>query len=279
MADGGGPEKGVLTGQVDGQISSCGPMFEPVQCAAVIPCFNEAATIATLVARVRRQVVDVWVVDDGSSDGTGELARGAGARVVRHERNLGKGAALRSGLSCAREGGLAWAVTMDGDAQHAPEDLPGLFECARATGATLVIGNRMGQAEKMSWLRRQANRWMSRQLSRRAGRRLPDTQSGFRLIHLETWAKLPLTAERFEVESETLMAFLAGGHPVEFVPVRGIASRRKSHLCPLTDTVRWVKWWRDNRQSGAPAPRPSLNSSGCTQICRWHPRSQNGRPS
>ena len=86
-----------------------------------------------------------------------------------------------------------------------------LFRCAQRTYAPLVIGNRMNEAQKMSWLRHHVNLWMSHQLSRRAGRHLPDTQSGFRLIHLETWASLPLTTERFEAESEMLMAFLAAG--------------------------------------------------------------------
>ncbi|HUC85963.1 MAG TPA: glycosyltransferase family 2 protein, partial [Candidatus Acidoferrales bacterium] len=168
----------------------------------------------------------------------------AGATVVRHRRNLGKGAALKTGLTCVLKEGLAWAVTLDGDAQHAPEDLPALFRGAQASGARLVIGDRMGQAQNMAWLRRQANRWMSRQMSRRAGRRLPDTQSGFRLIHLGAWAALPLTAKRFEVESEMLTAFLAAGHPVEFVPVQVRASRRKSHIRPLSDAFRWLRWWR-----------------------------------
>ena len=140
-----------------------------------------------------------------------DLAKSAGAVVVKHGRNLGKGAALKTGLSLALKQGYEWAVTLDGDGQHAPEDLPALLRCAEQTGARLVIGNRMDNARAMPWLRRQVNRWMSGQLSRRAGRPLPDTQSGFRLIHLETWAALPLKTEHFEVESEILMAFLAGG--------------------------------------------------------------------
>jgi hypothetical protein len=140
--------------------------------------------------------------------------------------------------------GFEWAVTLDGDGQHAPEDLPALLWCAKQTGALLVIGNRMDNAHAMPWLRRRVNRWMSRKLSQRAGRQLPDTQSGFRLIHLRTWAALPLKTERFEVESETLMAFLAAGQRVEFVPIRVIRSSRRSHIHPVTDSLRWLRWWR-----------------------------------
>jgi hypothetical protein len=156
--------------------------------------------------------------------------------------------------------GLVWAVTLDGDGQHAPGDLPGLLRRARETGAALVIGNRMDQARKMAWRRRLANRWMSRQLSRQAGRHLPDTQSGFRLMHLETWGALPLRAERFEVESETLMAFLAARQRVEFVPVQVIESRRNSHIHPVSDAVRWLKWWW-NCELGGDLGRPSTTHS------------------
>ena len=217
----------------------------PVICAAVIPCLNEGAGIAALVSALRQQVSFVLVVDDGSTDDTAILAKAAGAVVASHERNLGKGAALRAGLSQLFKQGFEWAVTLDGDGQHAPEDLPALLRCAGQTGALLVIGNRMDNARAMPWLRRQVNRWMSRKLSRLAGRHLPDTQCGLRLIHLETWAALPLKTERFEVESETLMAFLAAGRRVEFVPIRVMRSSRSSHIHPVTDSLRWLRWWRN----------------------------------
>jgi glycosyltransferase involved in cell wall biosynthesis len=214
-------------------------------CAAVIPCFNESASIAALAAAVRRHLSLVIVVNDGSTDDTVILAKDAGAMVASHEHNLGKGAALRTGLSQALTQGFEWAATLDGDGQHAPEDLPALLRCAKRTGALLVIGNRMDNARAMPWLRRQVNRWMSWKLSQRAGRQLPDTQSGFRLIHLRTWAALPLKTERFEVESETLMAFLAAGQRIEFVPIRVIRSGRRSHIHPVADSLRWLRWWRN----------------------------------
>jgi glycosyltransferase involved in cell wall biosynthesis len=220
-------------------------MFAAKTCAAVIPCFNEARTIAPLVAAVRQYLPSVIVVDDGSTDGSSNLAGGAGAAVVGHRRNLGKGAALRTGLALALKQGFEWALTLDGDGQHAPEDLPAFLRCAEQTGASLVVGNRMHNARAIPWLRRQVNRWMSGKLSRLAGRHLPDTQCGLRLIHLGTWAALPLETERFEVESETLMAFLTAGEPIEFVPIRVFRSQRKSHIHPVTDSIRWMKWWRN----------------------------------
>jgi len=240
-------------------------MFEPEKCAAVIPAFNESPGIATLVRAVRRHMPFVLVVDDGSVDNTAAQAKAAGAAVIRHEKNSGKGAALRTGLSRVFENGFEWAVTLDGDGQHAPEDLPALFQCAEETGARLVIGNRMDEARKMPWRRRRVNRWMSRKLSQRAGRPLPDTQCGFRLIHLQSWTALSLKTDHFEIESEMLMAFLAAKLPVEFVPIRVISRSRGSHIHPLTDSLRWWKWWRRGKQI-SPRPAESINETSRPQL-------------
>ena len=231
--------------------------------AAVIPCFNEAPTIGPLVSQLHRHLDLIIVVDDGSTDETCVNGEKAGALVLRHDRNRGKGAALQTGLTHLHNLGCEWAVTLDGDGQHDPADLPALLHCAEQSGALLVIGNRMGNPEAMPWLRRFVNRWMSTQLSRCAGRPLPDTQSGFRLIHLKTWVDLPLSAQRFEVESEMLMAFLAGNHHVKFVPVRMIPGTRKSRICPLADSLRWWHWWRTRNRSCARATDATIHAHPC----------------
>jgi glycosyltransferase involved in cell wall biosynthesis len=213
------------------------------QCVAVIPCFNEAPFVAAIVAEVRPHLPNIIVVDDGSIDGTALLAEGAGAEVMRLGRNGGKGAALRAGWRRACQRGFSWVLTMDGDGQHAPEDIPKFLACAERKAAALVVGDRMGDAAAMPWLRRQVNRWMSRRLSGLAGVRLPDSQCGFRLAHLETLARMPLSARRFEIESETLLTLLAAGQRVEFVPIRVIYESGRSHICPLLDTWRWLRWW------------------------------------
>ena len=224
------------------------------QCAAIIPCWNESATIGPLVERVRAQVSEVIVVDDGSTDLTAELALAAGARVARHDRRRGKGAALRTGLEQAWKLRYGWAITLDGDGQHAPEQIPDFLRHAHGTGATLVVGNRMTNAVAMPWLRRLVNRWMSHQLSRRAALGLPDSQCGFRLLRLEAWAQLQIESQHFEVESETLLAFVAAGFRVGFVPVPVIAAPRPSRIHVLPDTLRWFRWLRQTR----PHPRSPL---------------------
>ena len=218
------------------------------QCAAVIPCHNEAASIGEIVTGVRRHLPTVIVVDDGSEDGTADAANQSGAEIIRLPRNTGKGAALRAGWQQARVRGFMWALNLDGDGQHAPNDIPKFFERVEQTHAAMVVGNRMDRAEAMPWLRRKVNRWMSRRLSARAGQLLPDSQCGFRLVNLPAWAGLRLQTDHFEIESEMLLAFVRAEYRIEFVPIEVIGAGPHSHVHPLKDTWRWLQWWRREPQ-------------------------------
>ena len=211
-----------------------------VNCAVVIPCLNEAGRIGPVVKSVLAFLPNVIVVDDGSSDQTAPEAQNAGAEVIRHEGNQGKGAAVQKGLGRAVERGFEWALLMDGDGQHAASDIPKFLN---VTGGGLVIGDRMSDAGKMPRVRRFVNRWMSVRLSRRLGMALSDTQCGFRLVHLPSWSKLNLKTSHFEIESEMLKAFVEAGHSVQFVPIQVIYKTERSKIAPLTDTVRWFRWW------------------------------------
>jgi glycosyltransferase involved in cell wall biosynthesis len=212
-----------------------------------IPCLNEEPTISDLVQRVRHHLKTVIVVDDGSTDRTAKAATDAGAVVLRHTSNKGKGAALHEGWQFAQKHGFKWALTLDGDGQHSSEDIPSFFQCVNATSAALVVGNRMANATGMPWLRRLVNQWMSRRLSRAAGQELPDSQCGFRLMNLEAWSHIPITTSRFEIESEVLLNFARAGNVIRFVPIRVIYKNEKSKIHPLQDTVRWFRWWKRAR--------------------------------
>jgi len=225
-------------------LAQAGQMLGTATCAVVIPCFNEGASIAALVREVRQHLPFVMVVDDGSNDDTSALAAAAGATVVSHARNLGKGAALKIGLSATLARGFEWVVTLDGDGQHRPQDLPAFFACAEQTDVRLVVGNRMDNPRAIPWFRRQVNRWMSRRLSERAGQLLPDSQCGFRLVHLKAWAGLSLVTDHFEIESEMLLAFIRAGYRVEFVPIQVVGRGRSSRIHPVADSLRWWRWWR-----------------------------------
>lgn len=244
------------------------------QCAAVIPCLNEEAGIGALVPAVRAHVNTVIVVDDGSADSTAARAAQAGAEVIRHEACRGKGAALQTGWRRARRLGLPWTLMLDGDGQHSPADIPAFFKCAEATGAALVVGNRMDHAGQMPWLRRQVNRWMSRRLSRAMGRPLPDSQCGFRLMRLDSWVDAPLVAAHFEVESEMLRRFVATGQVVEFIPIRVIYENERSKIRPFRDTLRWFRWWQRATSSRVSSCDPPITLHGSWPV---RPRVQETR--
>lgn len=211
-------------------------------CVAVLPCFNEAARIRRIVTEVGKYLPNIIVVDDGSTDTTAAEAKNAGAEVLRLPKNSGKGAALRHGWQHARQREFQWALMLDGDGQHAADEIPNFLACAEKTSAALVVGNRMNNPGGMPFVRRLANRWMSRRISKLVGTELPDSQCGFRLAHLETLLSLPLHANRFEIESAMLVAFLRAEKKVEFVPIQTIYDNRASNINPLTDTFRWLRW-------------------------------------
>lgn len=212
-------------------------------CAAVVACFNEGQNVSELVRNIKSHLPTVFVVDDGSTDDTAAQSSTAGATVIRNTRNQGKGSALRIGLNHARARGFTWALTLDGDGQHASADIPNFFACAVETHAALVIGDRLSSPGDMPWLRRAVNRLMTALLSRLAGRPFADSQCGFRLINLEAWAGLPLKTDHYETESEMLVAFVRAGHRVEFVPVQVIYKSGPSKIRPVMDTWRWIRWW------------------------------------
>jgi glycosyltransferase involved in cell wall biosynthesis len=225
----------------------------PSECVVVIPCLNEGAGISVLVQAVRQHLPEVIVVDDGSSDKTANLAEAAGAEVIRQSRTLGKGAALGAGWRRAKERGFPWALALDGDGQHSPEDIPGLLSMADTGGVDLVVGNRMGDAGRMPWLRRRVNQWMSRRLSEAAGVLLPDSQCGFRLMRLSAWSALALETTHFEIESEVLLGFVAKGFSVRFVPIKVIYLDEQSKIHPVRDSLRWFRWWLRARRTATRA--------------------------
>ena len=185
-------------------------MIWDTTCAAVIPCFNEAGNLRSLLRQVQVYLPRIIVVDDASTDGTATEAAAAGAVVIRHDRNQGKGAALRSGLAEASRQGLAWAIVLDGDGQHRP----GTYSRILASSRTNRCGSGCWQSNarcpgSFPGCRRWVNRWMSRWISRRAGQVFPDSQCGFRLIKLAVWAHLPIQSNHFEIESEMLLVFAA----------------------------------------------------------------------
>jgi glycosyltransferase involved in cell wall biosynthesis len=205
---------------------------------ALIPAYNEAATIADVVRGVRRFVSQVLVVDDGSVDGTADEARAAGARVVAHTTNLGKGHAVRTGLSALLSGEITHVILLDGDMQHLPHETPRLLDAARTTGADVVIGERRFDRAVMPASRYHANRIGSRALSSFVGVPLDDTQCGFRVFRAEALRTMRLSARGYDIETEMLIKLRRLGGRVARVPVSAVYNVRRSKLRPIRDTTR-----------------------------------------
>jgi glycosyltransferase involved in cell wall biosynthesis len=222
-------------------------MCRPEKIAVVIPCLNEARTIGPLVQEIHRFVSQVIVIDDGSTDDTRNVAQSAGALVIRHDSPQGKGASLRDGFETALENGSSWALAMDGDGQHVPDDIPKFLHALESSPAEILIGNRMANTHSMPPVRRFVNRWMSQTISAYCRMEIPDSQCGFRMVNLHAWNRIEFSADHFEIESEMIVRFLHRGHKLGFVPVQTRYASETSKIHPWRDTLRWFKWWFDIR--------------------------------
>jgi glycosyltransferase involved in cell wall biosynthesis len=206
--------------------------------AALIPAFDEADSIAAVVSGVRPYIDTVIVVDDGSSDETSDRAREAGAVVLRHELNRGKGTAVRTGLAHVLNQTFTHVLLMDGDLQHRPEDVPKLIAAARERGLDLVVGARRFDRARMPRARYYSNVIGSRALSAFVGASVRDTQSGFRLFACEPLRGLVLTSTGYEIETEMLIRLAQLGGRVGDVEVTLAYEGARSKLRPVRDTTR-----------------------------------------
>jgi glycosyltransferase involved in cell wall biosynthesis len=214
--------------------------------AVVIPAYQAAATIADVVRRTRHAAPDavVYVVDDGSRDETGRRGRQAGATVLIHPENRGKGAALATGIAAALEGGARVIVTLDADGQHAPEDIARLAAPVLEGAADLVLGAR-ARAGAMPWGRRCTN-WLAAALaSRIGGLAVPDAQTGFRALSRRAAAEIrPLEQggyRGYDFETAFLLAALVEDMAVSFVTIATVYDGRPSHFRHWRDTWRLAR--------------------------------------
>jgi len=211
--------------------------------AVLIPALNCGATIRAVVGGARRYVSDVLVVSDGSTDRTVEEATVAGAMVVTHDHQRGKGAALLTGLRALAARGVDRVVTMDGDGQHLPEEIPLLLEASSAAPTALIIGTRHLERVGAAPINRFGNRFANRWVEIACGRRLPDTQSGFRAYPLQATLRLGVRAQHFGFETEVLIRAVRAGLALQPVPVRVYyppIEEHASHYRKFVDTVRII---------------------------------------
>lgn len=205
----------------------------------LIPSYNEERAIGGIIRALRARSLTVYVVDDGSTDKTAEIAAAEGAVVVRHKANKGKGASMREGFQHILKKGFESVIVMDGDNQHEVDDIDAFMSCMERTGADMVIGNRMDDTSSMPAERIHTNRFMSGLISMIARQKVPDTQCGFRLIKTRVLESIKLESSNYEIESEMIIKAAKRGYRIESVPIKTIYEDQKSRINPVIDTLRF----------------------------------------
>jgi glycosyltransferase involved in cell wall biosynthesis len=225
------------------------------QTAAVIPAYQDEKHIGDIARRTRERLDHVLVVDDGSTDQTGQRAREAGAEVIVHDRNRGKGEAIKTGLAhwlaAANPSGtgqdrqITWVILLDSDGQHLPEEIDRfLLAAASVTRPTFFIGNRMDDVTHMPFARRAVNRYMSLQISRVCGQKIRDTQCGYRMLDRQLIPDMLHGAHRYDYETEALIIASRKGYRIESVPITTVYTDQVSKIHPVRDTFRFFQLMR-----------------------------------
>jgi glycosyltransferase involved in cell wall biosynthesis len=205
--------------------------------AALIPAYNARDTIGPVVSGAKRHVGYVLVIDDGSDDGTGKIASDAGATVIRHMNNRGKGEALKTGFRFLVARGFDAVLTLDADGQHDPDDIPALLSRFKEGAAGIVIGTRMAERAKIPRYRLIPNLVGNFFLSRASGQPVADSQCGMRVYLAQVLREVSFESSRFDAEAEILIKAGRGGFTFAFVPISAIYREgATSHFIPVKDT-------------------------------------------
>lgn len=213
-----------------------------LKCVVLMPTYNNAGTIAKVIADVKQYSEDVIVVNDGSTDDTKNiLASIADIKVIDYPKNKGKGYALKLGLQKAYEWGYRYAITIDSDGQHYADDIPTFLDKIEEKPDSLLIGARNLAADNMPSKNTFANKFSNFWYKVETGKTLSDTQSGYRLYPLEKLQKIHFITRRYEFEVEIIVRAAWRGVNVENIPIKVYyppVEERVSHFRPLQDFTR-----------------------------------------
>ncbi|MBL7062837.1 MAG: glycosyltransferase family 2 protein [Anaerolineae bacterium] len=229
---------------------------------ALIPAWNEATRIGPVVEATRAHL-QVLVVDDGSHDGTPAVAEAAGATVVRHSRNRGKGVALMDGFTWALERDYEAVLTLDADGQHDPADIPKFLAAYEAGAGDLIVGRR--DFSQMPFPRSFVNPFGSWLLSLALGTRIYDNQSGYRLYDSRLLERLDLSTTGFELEVEVIIQAVCKGMCIGWLDIRTIYGIDKvSYFHPIKDSARFLGmvWHARKQRVSRPGRGHHIRASG-----------------
>ena len=207
---------------------------------ALIPAYNEGKFIGKLIEEIKNYIEDILVIDDGSIDNTQEQAFKNGAQVIKHKKNCGKGAALKTGFEYAISNNYDSVLILDGDGQHDPRDIPSFLESYE--DADILIGNRMNNVSKMPLIRYLTNKVTSGIISFLIKKNIEDSQCGYRLIKTEVLKNIGFTTSKFDFESEILLIAGIKNYRIKSVPIKTIYYEDNiSFINPVIDTFRFIR--------------------------------------
>lgn len=211
--------------------------------AVIIPVYNGRRYLPRLFERLLAVMPaeSLFVVDDASTDGSAEWCISQQVLVHSFAANKGKGAALQAGFEMAHQAGYHFAVSIDCDLQHRPEDIPLLLQRQRETGADIIIGAREFDPAIMPWSRIFSNSTTSRIVSMSCRRHITDSQSGFRLYRLAPLTRMQFISQRYQFETEVLIKLCKAGCSVDFIPIDTIYNDEESHISHLRDIWNFIK--------------------------------------
>ena len=213
-------------------------MVSSYEVSIIIPVFNEAETLASLIEKIRALRLprtEIIIVDDGSTDGSADIALNAGASVIRHPYKIGNGAAVKSGIRGARG---KFILLMDGDGQHKPEDIPKLL--AEASNYHMVVGAR-GKGSKLRFHRYAANLVYNLLATYVTRFKVQDLTSGFRVLaRRDAQRFIDLLPNTFSYPTTLTLAFLRSGYSVKYIPIQSLYRAGQSKISLVTDGIRFL---------------------------------------
>ena len=208
----------------------------------IIPVHNESKKIGRIVSRIKAKSLDIIVIDDGSVDSSGNIAEQNGAIVIKNTKKQGKGSSLKEGFGYSLQHDYDGVITMDGDGQHDVSDLEAFFQKIKSNPDSVIVGNRMSNAENMPIVRKITNQLMSFLISVICRHSIPDSQCGYRYISRDILANVNLVSSDFEIETEVLIKASKKGYKIFSVPVKTIYQDEVSKINPLKDTIRFISY-------------------------------------
>ncbi len=208
----------------------------------LIPVFNEEKNLKKLIDELKNYTDNdkIIVIDDGSTDNTRKIAEKSDIFVIVHKNNLGKGEALQSGFREAVKRNVSWIITMDGDLQHQPKNIPEFFEKANTGDFDILIGSRMDNIKKMPFRRILSNKITSFLISLRIGQKVIDSQCGFRMINKCVLEEISLNKTHYSMESELLIKAGLKKFKIDSAKINTVYNNSKSSIKPLRDTFDFI---------------------------------------